>query len=52
LEPVATAPQKKSVARVPPIPPPGTAKLCERQSCDQVIGSVHWSFRFGPVGPL
>ena len=32
--------------------PVGTANAESRQpSCAQVIGSVHWSFVFGPVGP-
>ena len=51
-EPPAMAPQKKSVVRVPAAPPAGTAYARSRQLCDQRIGSVHCSFRLGPVGPL
>jgi hypothetical protein len=51
-EPFEIAPQKKSVASVPRIPPVGTAKARSRQVSDHVIGSVHCVFRFGPVGPL
>jgi hypothetical protein len=51
LDPVATAPQKKSVAVVPKEVPTGTVKLLSRHSLvDQTIGSVHCSFVFGPVG--
>ena len=52
FEPAATAPQKNSVARGPIDAPPGTAKLRFRQLVGHVIGSVHWNFMFGPVGPL
>jgi hypothetical protein len=53
LDPVATAPQKKSVAVDPTADPAGTAKLASRQlSSAQAIGSVHCAFVFGPVGPL
>ena len=51
-EPVSTAWQKKSVAPVPKTPLVGTAYARGRQPSDQVTGSVHCSFRFGPVGPL
>ena len=41
------------VADVPSAPLAGTSKLLARQySSDHVIGLVHWSFSFGPVGPL
>jgi len=52
-EPAATDWQMKSVAWVPNRPPAGTAKLSVRPSSpDQVNGSVHCVFVFGPVGPL
>jgi hypothetical protein len=53
LDPAATAPQKNPVAVPPRAVPAGTVKLLSRHSSfAQVIGSVHWSFVFGPVGPL
>ena len=49
LEPVATTPQKNSVAFRPAIVPIGTVKLLSRQSLSaQVIGCLHCSFVFGP----
>src|SRR5690606_38282405 len=52
LDPAATAPQKKSVARVSSTPPAGTAKLCSRQSDVHEIGRCHRSDAAGPSGPL
>lgn len=53
LDPTATAPQKNPVAVVPTDPPAGTVELlsCHAEFA-HVIGFVHWSFVFGPVGPL
>ena len=53
LEPVATAPQKKSVTPFPTVPDPaGTVNAVSRQLVSaHVIGSVHCCFVFGPVGP-
>jgi hypothetical protein len=52
-DPTATAPQKKPVAVAPTAPPAGTEKLLSCHSVfAHVIGCVHCSFVFGPVGPL
>src|SRR5262249_33805253 len=46
-------PQKKLVALGPNVDWSGTSVLLLRHSsCDQLIGSVHCVFTFGPVGPL
>ena len=52
VEPHATEPQKKSVADPFSDEPVGTSNAESRHdSFAQVIGSVHWDFVFGPVGP-